>query len=343
MGTASRNSSASRSSSPWEQDGHLSHNIPEMFRTPRGNMASSRNGQSQAAAPSLTGMLSAPPAVAPSGMGGIEVSPPPHVNLHDLRAIAADIKDTLSAAISELRLDIHALSDRVHEVEKVADRHDTVLRRATHRIDIHTLQLRDMQRHVEDLDNRGRRHNLRIRGMPESIEGGQISTAVIGLFNDLLHRPPQTAIEMERIHRALRPKGRDTDPPRDIICCLVDFKLKEEILRQARGRPQLTHDGVNIQIYQDLSGISLQHRRDLKPLLDALHTKGIPYEWKFPFCLSATTQGRTALLKVPEDLPHFCEILGISMVDNPNWYADFRRPTVKKPALHEEPMDAQDI
>lgn len=41
-----------------------------------------------------------------------------------------------------------------------------------------------MQRHIEDMDNMGRRHNLRIRGMPESIEGDQISTAVNSLLMD---------------------------------------------------------------------------------------------------------------------------------------------------------------
>lgn len=130
-------------------------------------------------------------------------SPPqPHLSIQDLQTIAADIKDTLSSAISELRIDIHALADRVHEVEKVMERQDTVIRHATREIDAHTLQLRDMQHHMEDLNNRGRHHNLRIRGMPESIEGDQIPEAVISLFNGLLNRPLQATIEMERIHRA---------------------------------------------------------------------------------------------------------------------------------------------
>lgn len=51
---------------------------------------------------------------------------------------------------------------------------------------------------------------------------------------------------MERIHRALRPKERITDPPRDVICCIVDLKTKEDILRKARIRTQLVFDGTNI-------------------------------------------------------------------------------------------------
>lgn len=201
--------------------------------------------------------------------------------------------------------------------------------------------MRDMQRHLEDLDNRGRRHNLRIRGLPESFEGDNMPAAVTSLFNNLLGRLPQTAVAMERIHRALRPKGRDTDPPRDIVCCIVNYAIKEEILRQARGRTQILHEGHTIQIFQDLSGITLQHRRDLKPLLDTLRSKGIPYKWKYPFCLSATTMGRTALLKVPEDLPHFCGAMGIPLIDVPNWYAEFRHKVARKAAPLEEPMEAQ--
>lgn len=318
MGTASRNSSAFRSHSPLEQLGNSGHNIPEMFRSGRGNMASSRHRNPQTAAPSPLG---SPPIALPSisaDREAMEDSPQPHLNIHDLRAIATDIKDTLSAAISELRLDIRALNDRVQAAERMAERQDTQLRRTIQHVDNHTHQMRDMQRHMADLDNRGRRHNLRVRGLPETIEGDQLSPWVTGLFNGLLNRSHQTPIEIERIHRALRPKGRGMDPPRDVVCGLVDFKNKEEILRQARSKPQIIHEGRTIQIYQDLSGITLQHHRDLRPLLDALCTKGITYKWKFPFCLSATVQGHTALLRVPEDLPHFCDTLNISMVEVPN-------------------------
>lgn len=147
---------------------------------------------------------------------------------------------------------------------------------------------------------------------------------------------------MERIHRALRPKGRETDPPRDIICCIGNFKLKEDIIKMARGRQQILHEGAPVQIYQDLSGITLQHRRNLRPLLEALREKQILYKWKFPFCLSASAHGRTAILKVPEDLPHFCATLGIPPVPIPNWYAAFRPRPPTRETFREEPMEAQD-
>lgn len=77
--------------------------------------------------------------------------------------------------------------------------------------------------------------NIRVRGLPESIDFSQLSQSVIAIFNDLLGRPPVTPIITERLHRALCPRGRDTDPLRDAVCCLIDFPLKEEILHKNRS------------------------------------------------------------------------------------------------------------
>ena len=200
--------------------------------------------------------------------------------------------------------------------------------------------MRDMNRHMEDLDNRGRRQNLRVRGLPESVEGDLISQSVVGLFNSILDRPPQTDIDLVRIHRALRPKGKEADPPRDVICCLADFRIKEDILRKARGK-QLSCQGAPIQLFQDLSGITLKHCRDLRPLLNVLRDRNISYKWKFPFCLSASHQGRTVLLKVPEDLPHFCDTLGIPLIAVPDWYAMYRQSVNRWPPQRTEPMETQ--
>lgn len=261
-------------------------------------------------------------------------------SLNDLRAVATDIKDTLFAAITDLRHEIQTIAGRVQRVENTAAQHNTAIQKVHHKTDTHTLQLRDLQRHVEDLDNRGRRHNLRVRGLPESVDNDQILPAVTDLFNRLLDRPRHTPIAMERIHRALRPRGRDTDPPRDIVCYVNDFALKEDIFKKARDKQQLTFEGRPIHIYQDLSAITLRHRKDLRPLLDVLRNKGIRYRWKFPFGLQATHQGNSALLRVPEELETFCEILDIPYVDVPNWYADFTFSALDR-LSREEPMEAQ--
>lgn len=180
-----------------------------------------------------------------------------------------------------------------------------------------------MQRHMEDLENRGRRSNVRIRGIPESLKGPQLQSVVWAIFNTLLGRPLDTPVDMERCHKALRSRGRDTDPLRDTVCCLVHFTQKEEILRSARHHGNLEHEGVRIQLFRDLSAITLQHRRDLRPILNVLRDRHISYRWKFSFCLQATVGNCTALLKVPANIQSFCETLGNPVIELPDWYSTF--------------------
>lgn len=193
----------------------------------------------------------------------------------DIRTVAADIKNTLFAAISDLRSDIQAIVLRVEEVEETQARHDDALCQVQQVTESHAVHLREINHHMEDLDNSGRHRNLRVRGLPDSIDSTQLSRSVTALFNELLERPPDSPIAMESIHRALHPRGRDTDPPRDIICFLNDFIPKEGILRKARGRIHFSFQGTDIKIFRDLSNIALQRSRELRPLLDLLRAKTI--------------------------------------------------------------------
>ena len=262
-----------------------------------------------------------------------------NLNLDDLNLVAADIKTTLTAVITELSVEIRAVTARVQEVELHTAQQGAALRHVNSKVNANTLHLRELNRQVEELENRSRRHNVRVRGLPESVEADQITPIITGIFNNLLGRPPQTTINMERIHRALRPRGKPSDPPRDIICHIDDFLLKENILRNARLRAKYVYEGNVISFYQDLSHITLQNRRDVKPLLDKLRDKGIIYKWKFPFGLQANTQGHVAVLRVPEDLRSFCKTMDIEYMDLPNWYADFRAKTPAKDEARDDLME----
>lgn len=184
----------------------------------------------------------------------------------------------------------------------------------------------ELHHEVEDLHNKGHRHNVRVRGVPEGIEAPALLQAICSIFNNLLDHPADSPIEWERLNCALRPPPCDSEPPGDAVCCIVNFPLKEEILRKAREMGRILFNGTEIKLFQNLFQITLQNSRTLRPLLDALCSRNIQYRWKFPFCLSASTRGHTALLQTPEDLPAFCEQLDIPQIDLPNWYT-FYFPT----------------
>lgn len=148
-----------------------------------------------------------------------------------------------------------------------------------------------MQAHVEDLDNRNRRNNIRVRGIPESVT--ELFPAVSKVFHSLLPDRPMSAFACDRIHRALRPKPPPDRPPRDIIMCMKDFLTKEDIMRASRNTPNIELDGSRLQIYPNISPATLDRRRRMKEVTSILQTARIKYRWDFPFKLLVIHNGST--------------------------------------------------
>lgn len=259
--------------------------------------------------------------------GRRETRPDHPLTYADMSVFAADIKASFSAAITDLKTNLLVLTEKMATAETAGKHRDRAINRLDRVVSSHAHHFIEMNRHLEDLDNRGRRCNIRVRGIPESVDTDQISHALQRVFNSLLERPEDTDIEFVRAHRALRARGPDTLPPRDIICCLQSFSLKEEIMHKARRNEQIIFNGAHITLFQDLSQITLKNRRALRPLLEALRAKDLRYTWRFPFALLVSHNGKQHFLRTPSDLQEFCSALQLGEIDLPEWYQEFLLPT----------------
>lgn len=230
MGTSSHGSSASRSRSPRDIHGP-NQTIPELFRAQGPVMVAPLPASTS---PQHHIEITLSPTEQSPSTGSIHPTSTPQLNIQDLRAVANDIKDTLSAAIADLHLELQGIAGRVQEVENAMAVQYTAIKRVVYRVNSHTLQLHDLHRHVEELGKKTQPEDY--RSSRTRFESDQIVPTVTDIFNRLLDRPPDTQIAMERIHRALRPRGRETDPQRDIICYINDFAIKESVLKKARER-----------------------------------------------------------------------------------------------------------
>ncbi|CAH2328445.1 Hypothetical predicted protein [Pelobates cultripes] len=153
----------------------------------------------------------------------------------DLAALFQKLEDSFSEKLQAVTADVQLLGDRVQALEEEAETTEKQWAESYTTQETHAEAIRYLQRQLEDVDNRGRRNNLRVRGVPESAEGVpenpvQVLTA---LFNRILTRPLDTAILFDRAHRAARPRNLPPDKPRDIICRIHNFPLKEEIFHKA--------------------------------------------------------------------------------------------------------------
>ncbi|KAG8571259.1 hypothetical protein GDO81_011568 [Engystomops pustulosus] len=182
----------------------------------------------------------------------------------DFKSLIAEVKEAFRSEISEIRRDIQGMTQKIDHLEAGQADSRRQIAHTQHTLHSHSVTLQDMARHLEDLDNRGRRNNIRVRGLSE-VEGKEdVHATLQALFSTLL------------------------------------------------GEPET-------QLYQDLSGITLQKRRILRPLLDILRQHDISYRWNFPFALSATKDGITATLSTMEELQEFCDIWNIPTPRLDDW------------------------
>ncbi|CAH2274027.1 Hypothetical predicted protein [Pelobates cultripes] len=211
------------------------------------------------------------------------------VTKEDLKALSDTLHAVIRTEVTAIKADIATQACRLQAME--ASVQSTTAQAETTNLAI-TRQgnmLLALRRQAEDLDNRGRRSNIRIRGLPESAGEEDVEATLQTLFREILVTEAPETIEFDRAHRANRARAAD-NTPRDIVCCLHTYKLKERIMTKARLRPTWRFRDAEIALYQDLSPLTLEARRALRPITALLRERGIPYKWGFPFMLQARQQ-----------------------------------------------------
>lgn len=189
----------------------------------------------------------------------------------DLQAVQSDVQ-ALSEKMHTGETAVSALETRVSSLESACNKYfDTAI----------TLQL-----HLEDLEDRIRRNNLRFRGIPEATGREDLRETVTAIFQKVLGSDPPEAVELDRVHMALGPRCTDLDRPRDVVCRVHHFLQKEAILCKAWDLGTVDFDGAAIKI---VSKATLQHRALLRPVLDFARRAGCTYRWGYPWWSSSGT------------------------------------------------------
>ena len=137
-------------------------------------------------------------------------------------------------------------------------------------------EIQKLKEDHDDLEQYGRRNNIRISGIPEPVlkddEVENTTPAVVALANeDLKVDPPLQLGDIEVSHRLRKPRHAKEDEPRSII---VRFRSKNERFRVISNRKQLksynlTSEQPNIYINEDLTSM----RTKLFSTVKALHKK----------------------------------------------------------------------
>lgn len=238
---------------------------------------------------------------------------------HDMQTLACDLKSAWQHDLQAVQSEVDTIHARVQKLEEnqssMQQLLTTVQRSTSTRESLH----QSLISQLDDLENRNRRNNIRLKGVPESIHATALIPTLTKFFNTILNKEPDTSIEFDRAHRALRPQSTDPARPRDVVCRIHLYSLKEEIMRKSRLSADLNIAGSKVSLFPDLSRRTLRLRAATKPLLSLLQDRRIPYRWGFPFALQVRHQDKSATFKSPADLPLFLNALDLPEVTLPEW------------------------
>lgn len=111
------------------------------------------------------------------------------------------------------------------------------------------------------------------------MQGEDLINTMKKIFNPMLGRPVMELLQIERVCRIRKPQSIAKETP---IVRFHYYEEKAQIWGNLRGATPLRFEGVNLQIFADLSSETLTRR---KPLLEQIRRKYIKYNWGFPACL----------------------------------------------------------
>lgn len=130
----------------------------------------------------------------------------------DLQEMAASIVNALSRELHDLRQQVDTVEERVTVLKSSTSTSDARIASMEQEQRGFCRHLVEIQLKLDDGENRSRRNNLRLRGIPEATMGSDLRATVVAILNQVLGKLPATELEQDRVHRIPGPRAPPQHP-----------------------------------------------------------------------------------------------------------------------------------
>lgn len=249
------------------------------------------------------------------GERGADASPPPDPPEPTLSDVLHAV-NKCNHALSSLTVQFESFKEDIthvkRDIQKVAERTTRMETRISEMEDQFTPVQRDVRKNTQviaallaktdDLENRSRRNNVRLVGVPEKIEGSNPSDYFESWLVTVFGKETLSSLfAVERAHRVpLRPLPPGA-PPRPVLIKLLHFKDRDTILRKARDLPDAMINGCRVSFYPDFSAEVQKRRMQFLDVKKRLRNLLVPYAMLYPAKLRVAALGTTHFFELPKD------------------------------------------
>ncbi|KAJ1101421.1 hypothetical protein NDU88_006489 [Pleurodeles waltl] len=138
-------------------------------------------------------------------------------------------------------------------------------------------KLRSLRAKVIDLEDRRRRDNVRLFGIPEHKEGSDIKPFLKNILPNLTGLEYSPPLELQRVHR-IGPLHKPTsDKPRPIIACFLRHEQTRQTTSAAKSRGPYSLEGHEIRVAADFSRLTNEKRKAFLALRPQLRNLDVKY------------------------------------------------------------------
>lgn len=170
------------------------------------------------------------------------------------------------------------------------------------------IQLRDCLQKMDSMENRLRRENLRVLGLPEGCEGNNPIQFMEDWLREKFGRDSFSAtFAVERAHRIGPKTPAPGGHPRPFIFKLLCFRDKVTILQKARELRNIQHNGARISLYPDFSPELQRQRAKFGDCKHKLQQLRINYALLFPAQLRVSALGEVRFFSTPKEVSTWLE------------------------------------
>ena len=198
-----------------------------------------------------------------------------------------EIKNTLEGTksrITEAEDSISEVEDRMVEISETERKKEELTKRNEDK-------LRDLWDNVK-------RPKIRITGVTEEEDKKKDHEKILEIIVENFPKMgKEIVIQIQETQRAPNRINPRRNTPRHILIKLTKIKHKEQILKAAREKPQITHKGSPISVTADLSIKILQARRECQDILKVMKEKNLHPRLLYPARISFKSEGEIKILQ----------------------------------------------
>ena len=220
-----------------------------------------------------------------------------------------DKLDPLAQTVLSHTNDLKRANDRLDEVEARMLQVETANEPQEAKMLALEKKVESLTDHIDELENRGQRKNIRVFNIPENTEGkNALDFFELWLPTFLDMETKRGRVKLERAHRSLAPKPGHGQQPRPVIIRFHAFPDKQRVMaavRRKAAKGDIALEGKKISFYNDLSAAVLRRRKEFTEAKQRLREIGAEYSMLFPAKLQVSINGTKKAFLSPAEAMSF--------------------------------------